>query len=99
MTSSARLAVAALVALLSACSAPSTGTMQGIVIDVEGSLTTVTGFTVLVDGEPVTFEASAEGDYAFPLGHLRDHIRTGEPVRVGWRMDGERRVATSLDDA
>ncbi len=98
MTSAARLAVVALLAL-SACTAPTEGTMRGVVIDVEGDLTTVTAFTVLVEGDPVRFEPVDDGDYAFPLGHLRDHLRSGEPVLVGWELDGQSRLATFLDDA
>lgn len=72
--------------------------MRGVVVDVTGDLTTVEDFTVLVEGDPIRFVPTPDGDYAFPLPHLRDHLRTGEPVLVGWELvDGTRR-ATSLDD-
>lgn len=99
VTSPIRLAAIILVAVSVACSSPSSGTMQGIVVDVQGDLTAVTGFTVLVEGDRVEFEPSPDGDYAFPLGHLREHLRTGEPVLVGWEIVGDARVATFLDDA
>lgn len=98
VTTPIRLAGIILVAVSVACSSPASGTMQGIVVDVQGDLTTVTGFTVLVEGDQVEFEPSPDGDYAFPLGHLREHLRTGEPVLVGWEIVGGSRVATFLDD-
>lgn len=99
VTSPFRLAAIILAAVSVACSSPTSGTMQGIVVDVQGDLTTVTGFTVLVEGDRVEFEPSADGDYAFPLAHLREHLRTGEPVLVGWEIVDGGRVATFLADA
>lgn len=54
----------------------------GIVVDVEGDLTTVTRFTILSEGRRISLTPVEDGDYAFPLVHLRDHLRTGEPVVV-----------------
>lgn len=84
---------------LLACAPPTSGTVQGIVVEVEGDLSSVTAFTVLVEGDRVRFEPSPAGDFAFPLSHLRDHLRSGEPILVGWELDGERRIAIFLDDA
>ena len=80
------VAAAALVlALLPADS----GQLVGIVISVDGDLTTVRSFEVLSDGDRLVFEPSPDGDFAFPLGHLRDHLRTGEPIAVEYeRVDG-----------
>jgi hypothetical protein len=47
----------------------------------------------------MVFVPIADGDYAYPLPHLRDHMRDGAPVRVGWERRGDELVATSLDDA
>lgn len=71
----------------------------GIVVDVRGDLQEVDSFTVLVEGERVDFQVAPDGDFAFPLVHLRDHLRSGEPVVVRWEEDGARRVATFVDDA
>ncbi len=85
--------------LAAACSAPTSGTMEGIVVDVEGSLTNITQFTVLVEGDDVTFHPSSTGSYDFPLSHLREHLRTGQPVLVGWeREDNGELVALSISD-
>jgi hypothetical protein len=82
---------------LIACSQDS-GTVQGIVTSVEGSLDDITSFVVLVEGDPLEFSPSPEGDYDFPLAHLREHQRTGEPVLVGWEMVGSVRYALTLAD-
>jgi hypothetical protein len=86
------------VALLVACS-PSSGTMVGVVVEVGGDLTAITSFTLLVEGDLVVFQPAADGDYAFPLPHLRDHLRDGLPIRVGWERREGQMVAISLEDA
>lgn len=89
----------AILALAAACSTPTSGTMKGIVIDVEGSLTNITQFTILAEGDDITFHPAQNGDYDFPLAHLREHMRTGQPVLVGWeREDDGEMVALSLAD-
>ena len=84
--------------MLVACSPQTSGTMRGIVVEVGGELAAVEDFTVLVEGEPVTFLATPDGDYTFPLSHLQEHLRTGEPVLVGWESVEGTRLATSLED-
>jgi hypothetical protein len=91
-----RLGVAAL-AIVAACT-QSGGTMVGIVTSVEGDLTAVTSFTILVEGDTFEFLPVDGGDYAFPLPHLREHLRDGTPVRVGWERRGEDLAAISLED-
>lgn len=93
------LILAGVLALMVACSPATSGTTKGIVIDVEGNLTDITQFTVLAQGDRVTFHPVANGEYDFPLAHLREHMRTGEPVLVGWeREDDGVMVALSLTD-
>jgi hypothetical protein len=76
----------------------SSGTARGLVTSVVGDLQDVTSFVVLVEGEQLEFTPSPEGDYDFPLSHLREHQRTGEPVLVGWEMVDSVRYALSLAD-
>jgi hypothetical protein len=77
-----------LVSILAACSA-SSGTVKGVVVAVDGTLNDVTSFTVLVEGDEMTFRPTSDGDYVFPLPHLHEHQLSGEPVTVGWRsVDG-----------
>jgi hypothetical protein len=86
-----------LVLLVVAC-AQTSGTSRGIVLGVEGSLEEVTSFTVLIEGEEITFVPVEEGDYDFPLSHLREHQRTGEPILVTWELDDGSRKALALAD-
>lgn len=87
----------AVLALIAAC-APNAGTMVGIVVEVDGDLSTVNSFTMLVEGDRVQFIPGAEGVFAFPLPHLREHLRDGSPVRVGWERRGAQLVAIRLED-
>ena len=65
------------------------GQLTGIVTAVDGDLTTVQSFEVLSGGDRLVFEPSRDGDFAFPLAHLRDHLRTGEPIAVEYEnIDG-----------
>ena len=91
-----RIAVLALL-LTGACSQTS-GTVVGAVIEVDGDLTEVRSFTVLVGGEQMVFVPIAEGDYVYPLPHLREHLLDGTPVRVGWEKRGDQLAATTLED-
>lgn len=99
VTDSMRLWVAAAGLLLSLGCSQDSGTMRGIVVEVEGDLENVSGFSVLVDGDVIEFSPSPAGTYAFPLTHLREHLRTGEPVQVGWSRTEDGLVVTFLDDA
>jgi hypothetical protein len=94
-----RLAMAALatVALLPACT-PTEGTVRGVVTSVDGTFDDITSFTVLVEGSEVRFEVVEGGDYGFPLSHLREHMRTGQPVFVEWELVGTVQYALSLRD-
>lgn len=89
-------------ALLAACRGGEAGTATGVVVEVEGNLEQVTSFTVVAeDGERLRFLPHPAGvDAPFPLPHLRDHLRSGEPVRVEWvRSEEGELLATSVDDA
>jgi len=72
---------------------------MGVVIAVEGTLTDVSSFTLLVEGDELTFQPVHEGEYPYPLSHLREHVRDGSPILVTWeRVDGELR-ALAVEDA
>ena len=70
---------------------------RGVVTSVDGTLEDVTSFVVLVEGSELEFTPTGDGEYDFPLSHLREHQRTGEPVLVG-EMVGSVRYALSLAD-
>ncbi len=78
-------AVAVALALLPSDS----GQLTGIVIVVDGDFSTVDSFEVLSDGNRLVFELAPDGEFDFPPSHLREHLRTGEPVAVEYdRVDG-----------
>jgi hypothetical protein len=93
-----RLRIALLGLLLATACAQTSGTVIGSVINVDGDLAEVRSFTVLVEGDEMVFVPTDEGVYAYPLPHLRDHLRDGTPVKVGWERRGDQLVATTLED-
>ena len=55
----------------------------GIVIAVHGDLTSVESFTVRTDdGRDLVLVPATNGDFDFPVSHLRDHLVSLEPVEV-----------------
>ena len=86
-----------LASVMAACSSD-TGTSVGVVTEVEGTLTDVESFTVLSEGEEVSFLPLEGQVYEFPLDHLREHLRSGEPVVVEWEMRDENRYALAITD-
>ena len=97
--------VVALVLVLTGCSGadPVSGdTITGVVSEVNGDLTTVTGFVVLApDGSSHRFTPADgllfEGG---PLPHLREHVITGQVVVVTFEQgpDGGL-IAVHVEDA
>lgn len=84
--------------LLVSC-APSSATVRGIVVSVDGDISDVTSFDVRADGEIIRFTPAEDGDFDFALVHLRDHLRNGEPVVVGFELlDDGSHLATSVSD-
>jgi len=64
-----------------------TGTVEGVVIDVEGTLGVVSSFTVrLRDGTDAIFVPEDGLLFAgnAPIDHVRDHMVSGAPVRVDY---------------
>lgn len=88
---------AATLVLLVACSSTS-GTVRGPVTSVEGDLSEVNAFSVLVDGDEWRFLPVEDGDYAFPLQHLGEHRRNGDLVLIGWELRDDVRYALSVED-
>jgi hypothetical protein len=98
MSGARQLRISLLLLLLATACAQTSGTVIGSVINVDGDLTEVRSFTVLVEGDEMVFVPTEDGDYAYPLPHLRDHLRDGAPVKVGWERRGDQLVATTLED-
>jgi hypothetical protein len=96
-------AVTILALLAVAACAPTddgTGVAIGVVVEVDGDLSTVQAFTISTeDGDRMTFVPADDGEFAFPLPHLQEHVRSGVPVAVAWEREGETLWAIGVDDA
>ncbi len=76
----------------SSAPAPESGTVEGIIVAVDGTIADIASFTVrLPDGSNVSFvpEPGILFDGTAPIDHVRDHLASGAPVRV---------VYTTIDD-
>lgn len=87
--------------LLPACDASESGTtVVGVVVDYQGDLVAVDSFTVrTVSGEVLQLRPADDGDFAFPLPHLREHMVTGDPIEVEFMEESGSMVATAISDA
>lgn len=95
----ARKLLTGMLALTVVACASGGDTVRGIVVSVDGDLSTVTAFDVRAEGEIIHFTPAPDGDFEFELVHLRDHLRAGEPVVVGFEVLGDgSRLATSISD-
>lgn len=101
MTFSLRRAAAGVALLLTLGACSSGFRFEGIVVAVDGDLVTVRSFDVRApDGEVRRFVPDEEATFdGGPLTHIRDHLRSGEPVEVDYvDRDGES-LATDVRDA
>ena len=86
--------------LAGGCGSAETRVAEGSVIDVVGGLTDLESFTI-VDESGRRFVFTPNDDATFhggPLGHLRDHLRSGEPVTVRYREGESLLVALEISD-
>jgi hypothetical protein len=90
---------AATLAFVAASGGQDSGQLIGIVVAVDGDLTRVNSFELLANGERTRLEPWAEGEFDFPLPHLRDHLRTGDPVAVEFQRIEGALMATRIRDA
>ncbi|MDH3306158.1 MAG: hypothetical protein OEO77_01360 [Acidimicrobiia bacterium] len=89
--------VVALALILTACTATRAAT--GVVTAVDGDLIEVRSFTMqTTDGDSLVLVPAEDGSFAFPLPHLREHLRAGDPVYVEWEEVDGTLVATVVDD-
>jgi hypothetical protein len=87
---------------LPASPSPGTAEATGVVVAVESGagLGDVSGFTLRVAGELLTFSLrELENGVEFPPGHLVQHQADAFPVRVVYRTEGSERLALRLEDA
>jgi len=79
------------------------GSVEGVVIAVDGTLAEVSSFTVrLPDGTDATFvpQPGILFDETAPIGHVRDHLVSGAPVLVEYvTLENGELLATAVGDA
>lgn len=96
-----RIWLAAVLLVVIACGGNSMQEVEGALIELDGDISTVQRFTiVLTDGSRLQFVPGPDATFhGGPLGHLRDHLRTGSSVVVQYRVEGDVLVALEVDDA
>lgn len=74
--------------------------VTGPLLDVQSeSLQEITGFTLKDGDENYEIFIASDVDYGFDLGHLREHLRTGDPVTVTLDVRESKLYALSIEDA
>jgi ABC-type glycerol-3-phosphate transport system substrate-binding protein len=77
-------------------------TVEGVVIAVDGNLDAVASFTVrLSDGSDLIFSPDDGAQFdGGPIGHIREHLTSGAPVRVDFVVLGDgTNLAMDIGDA
>lgn len=96
-------ALVVVLVLVAGCAGTDVRTADGVVVAVEGSgLGGVKAFTIRAPGGGEQRIEVGDLDLsggAFPADHLREHLLTGQPVAVGYRLADGRRIAYRLVDA
>ena len=95
------VAVAAVALLLASCGASQNDTtVVGVVVNYQGDLVSVDSFTVRTEsGELLQLLPADDGDFAFPLPHLREHMTTADPIEVSFLEESGSLVAIAVSDA
>lgn len=75
-------------------------TFTGVITDIESmGLNEVSSFVVRHDGTTTTVYVREDFDYGFPIGHLQEHLGTGDPVLVEGEVIDGKLFADSIEDA
>ena len=89
-----------LATLVAGTACASANQVQGVVLEIDGDLTTVDSFVLrTVDGETLTIVPAADGDFSFPLPHLNDHRASLAPIIVVLDRSVDPPLAISIRDA
>ncbi|MDQ3951630.1 MAG: hypothetical protein M3279_01505 [Actinomycetota bacterium] len=74
--------------------------VTGVVLDVESEgVGEVTSFTLKEGDETYEIFIAEDVDYGFNLGHLSEHLTTGDPVRVPLEERDGKLYALEIEDA
>jgi hypothetical protein len=90
-------------ATIAACNGAQSQVVTGVVLTVDQPTAgQVDGFTLrTADGQVLTFTVGVvdQDEGAFPPQHLTEHMQTAEPVKVTYKVQDGKNVATKLQDA
>lgn len=80
---------------------PSSATGIVVAIRHDGPLSVSSFDLRTIDGQILTFDVGPLdlGSQGFDAAHLTVHLATSQPVKVSYRHEGDRMVATRLSDA
>jgi hypothetical protein len=73
--------------------------LQGLIVDMQAASFVQVGSFTLRTNDGQLIELAAEGDIGITAGHMREHMTLADPVAVTVRYDGDRVIATRVDDA
>lgn len=74
--------------------------VTGVLLDVQSEgVGEVTSFTLKEGDETYEIFIADDVDYGFNLGHLSEHLTTGDPVTVPLEVRDGKLYALSIDDA
>ncbi len=72
----------------------------GVITAIDSSeLNDVSNFEVRHDGKTTTVYVRADFDYGFPIGHLQEHLASGDPVTVEGELIDGKFYADAIEDA
>lgn len=72
----------------------------GVITSVESTgLNEVTSFEVRHDDTTTTVYVREDFDYGFPIGHLQEHLTSGDPITVEGEVVDGKLYADSIGDA
>ena len=74
--------------------------VTGVLLEVESEgLGEVTSFLLKDGDDRYEIFIASDVEYGFDLGHLNEHLTTGDPVTVPLEVRGDKLYALSIDDA
>ena len=77
---------------------PTTGTVRGLLTDVQAASLTMLREVELRAEDGRTLRFTIEGDTGLTPGHAREHMVNAEPVTITYRSERGQMVALRIDD-
>ena len=94
-----------LASILGACTpspapppAPTTGTVRGLLTDVQAASLALLREVALRAEDGRTLRFAVEGDTGITPGHAREHMVNAEPVTITFRSEQGKLIALRIDD-